>query len=128
MFAGAIDGKHVKIRCPARSGSLYFNYKQHFSMVLMAVADARARLIYFSFGAYGHENDAGVFERCDFSARLRQNQLNLPGPAVLPNTNRPLAHYFVGDGAFPLSVNLMKPFPFREMEDAERIFNYRYLN
>lgn len=37
---GPIDGKHVRIKCPSHSGSIYYNYKTIFSLVLLAVVDA----------------------------------------------------------------------------------------
>ncbi|XP_018299908.1 uncharacterized protein, partial [Mycetomoellerius zeteki] len=43
---GAMDGKHFKIDPPLQSGSLYYNYKDSFSVVLLAVVDAQLRFIY----------------------------------------------------------------------------------
>jgi hypothetical protein len=37
---GAVDGKHTEIQAPRSSGSLFFNYKNTFSVVLLALVDA----------------------------------------------------------------------------------------
>lgn len=43
VFTGAMDGKHVRIKCPLNSGTMFFNYKRFFSVVLQAVADSHCR-------------------------------------------------------------------------------------
>lgn len=43
---GAIDGKHIRVIKPEHSASLYYNYKNYFSVVLMAIADSDYKFIY----------------------------------------------------------------------------------
>ena len=40
LCIGAIGGKHVVLKAPGNTGSLYYNYKNSFSMVLLALVDA----------------------------------------------------------------------------------------
>lgn len=75
---GAIDGKHMLLQKPAKSGSTFYNYKHTFSIVLMALVDADYKFIYVDVGAQGRISDAGVFNNCKLSSLLEKKKLNIP--------------------------------------------------
>lgn len=52
---GATDGKHVRICAPVNSGSAFYNYKEYFSFILMAVCDARYWFTIVDIGAFGRD-------------------------------------------------------------------------
>ncbi|KAL4153275.1 hypothetical protein QTP88_001108 [Uroleucon formosanum] len=60
---GAVDGKHIRIICPSGSGSMYYNYKQYNSLVLMAIADSNYLFVYVNIGSYGKDCDFAIFKR-----------------------------------------------------------------
>jgi len=50
--AGVIDGKHIRIFSPKKSESLFFSYKDLFSIVLLAIVDANCKFIFVDIGLY----------------------------------------------------------------------------
>ncbi|KAI2661038.1 Protein ALP1-like [Labeo rohita] len=68
--AGAIDGKHITIQAVANSDSQFHNYKGSFSVVLLAVVDARYHLRIIDMGAYGKSSDGGTLSSSNFGQAL----------------------------------------------------------
>jgi hypothetical protein len=106
---GAIDGKHVEIRKPPGTGSYYFNYKHSFSIVLMGIVNANYEFLMVNVGANGRVSDGGVFSNTLFCTKLKLKQLSIPEPDNVPESDMKMPYVFVGDDAFPLMENLMKP-------------------
>ena len=122
---GAIDGKHIVMQAPPRSGSLFFNYKKTHSLVLMAVCDANYRFTMVDVGDTGRNSDAGVFANSDLGKAICENTLQISPDRKIWNSDITYPFVYVGDEAFPLRPNLMKPDPRAVLGEQERIFNYR---
>ncbi|XP_060855314.1 uncharacterized protein LOC132932993 [Metopolophium dirhodum] len=123
---GAVDGKHIRCVNPNNAGSLFFNNKKYFSIVLMAVVDADYCFITIDVSTYGKDSDTPIFKESPFGKKLYSEQLNLPAPTCLPNTNNsPQSYVIIGDEAFGLHRNLLRPYPGRRLTFKRKIFNYR---
>ncbi|XP_064635780.1 uncharacterized protein LOC135492963 [Lineus longissimus] len=122
---GSIDRKHVVMQAPVNAGSAFYNYEGTHSIVLMAVCDAKYKFTLFDVGAPGRNSDRGVLANSAFGKVLEHGEMNFPLQAYIPGTNREVPHMLVGDEAFPLRTDLMRPFPGRNLPQDQLIFNYR---
>jgi len=83
-------------------------------------------LFFVNLVSIGSLPDSSIFANSQLGAALETSSLNLPPPKELPGTNEKISHFFVGDEAFPLRTNLMRPYSRKDIKsDRERIFNYR---
>jgi len=123
---GAIDGKHIQIEAPANTGTLYHNYKGFFSIVLLAICDAKYCFTLVDIGQYGSNNDSGVLAKSEIGKRFEENKMNLPAPRKVNSCSYdPLPYYLVGDEIFPLKDWMMRPYP-GKLTEEQSVFNYRH--
>lgn len=116
---GAVDGKHIRIRSPSNSGSLFFYYKGYNSIVLLAIVNSKYRFIYVDIGAYGKESDSTIFHD------TKLFDLLIPTSRPLPGFQKPVPFVFVGDEAFSISNNVMRPYSGKHLSVKQKVFNYR---
>jgi hypothetical protein len=118
---GVLDGKHCNIQAPPHSGSLDFNHHQQFSVNLTALCDADYNFVFVDVGAYGHCNDAGVFDTSKLGRNFANDRYDLPTPSLLPGSNHRVPYFVVGDDIYPLKQYLMKPYFGRRLTKEQRI-------
>jgi hypothetical protein len=119
---GALDGKHVVFRAPKSAESIYYNYKnEHSIIVLLALVSYYYKFLYVDVGTNRRVSDGGVFQQSSLATAVGRNTLKFPEDKCLPGRNKPIPHVIVADAAFPLSERIMKPF----LTLDQRIFNYR---
>jgi hypothetical protein len=75
MQSSLTDGKHICLRNPDQAGSLCRNYKNFFSLVLMAMCDANYCFVWVDIGAYGKNSDSGIFHQSTLYKKLTQQTL-----------------------------------------------------
>ncbi|XP_050296651.1 uncharacterized protein LOC126736368 [Anthonomus grandis grandis] len=125
---GAVDGKHVRVNKFSGSGSMNLNYKGYFSIVLMAVVDSDYRFTFIDVGAYGKDCDSSVFQETNFWKFLQRGELNIPEPRPLHHTLSETAPFVVvGDAAFALNKNLLRPYGGYSLSIEIKVFNYRLI-
>lgn len=125
LCLGYMDGKHVRCRNLSNSGSLLFNYKKEFSLVLLAVCDGNCRFVLVDIGQHGGISDGGTLKNSEFGKRLFAERLDLPASETLPDTTTLFDHYFVGDEAFPLHKRIQRPYGGKYLTIDKRIYNAR---
>ncbi|GFG30241.1 hypothetical protein Cfor_04249, partial [Coptotermes formosanus] len=93
------------------------------NQVLIGIADSNYALIYFNFGTNGRVSDGGVLEYTDFYDKLQNECLKIPESSDVKG--RKLPYVFVGDEAFSLRKDFLKPYNVEQLTRERKIFNYR---
>ncbi|XP_052814257.1 uncharacterized protein LOC128241374 [Mya arenaria] len=122
--SGALDGKHVACRRPNSSGSTYYNYKGYYSVVSMALVDSDYNFIWTDVCEKGAAPDAQIYNGSALKDCVDDGSIGFPPAEPLPDDNDDVPYYLIGDDAFALKSNMIKPYSHRGMIDDERIFNY----
>ena len=124
---GAIDGKHVVIQAPQRSGSMYFNYKKTHSIVMLAVCDANYKFILADVGDNGRQSDGGVYASSKLGYAIDHNLLDFPSADFIKGSQNAIKYpyVFVADDAFSMKSYLIKPYPGKCNDMTKTICNYR---
>ena len=91
----------------------------------MAVCDSKYRFTLVDIGDSGSQSDGSVFANSFLGHAIENDLLNIPKLSPLPNSKTCLPFVFVGDDAFGLKKNMMKPYPSQSRIVEEKVFDYR---
>lgn len=78
------------------------------------MVDADYCFTFVDIGGNGRASDSAIFRDSALNMAMEENTLNMPENGII-----------IGDDAFPLRKNLMKPYSRSNLEVEQLVFNYR---
>lgn len=91
-------------QAPPRSGPRFFNYKDFFSIILLAVCNAN---------------------QSAFKKMIRSKQMKLPPKCHIEGMEKDFSFFFAGDAAFQRSQHMMASLKGKFLAPEKKIYNYR---
>ena len=121
----ALDGCHTPMKCPPcglAACKEYHNFKNFYSIVLMALVDSNYRFIWGSCGFPGNSHDSVIFQSTNLWNSIQEGMLPNVGKQVGKVNIPPL---IIVESAFPLRTWLMKPYTDAVLSPQPKYFNCR---
>ena len=93
----------------------------------MVLAGPNYEVVWCNVGMNGRVSDGGVWNRSCLGQTVENNvsDLNFSSPERLPHRTMDCPYVIIGDDAFALKPNLMKPFLQQDLYMQSRVCNYR---
>ena len=79
----------------------------------MALVDADYKFNWADIGGMGSASDAHIYNASELKECVEEGSIGFPDPEPLPNDNLDVPYFFVGDDAFALRPDMMKPYSLR---------------
>jgi hypothetical protein len=108
---GAVDGKQIEIQTPYKIGSIFFNYKNIFTLLLFTLVDASYKFTIIDVSGHGKSSDGGIFTRSILRKSLEVNTLNISDSKSPPKSEESLPFVIMGDEALHVKKYLLRPYP-----------------
>ena len=68
---------------PPNTGTLFYNYKGIFSIVLLAICDVKHNFTIVDIGQYGSNNDSGILANRTVAKKFSNDTMNIPTPSSI---------------------------------------------
>ena len=103
---GSIDGKGITIQQLCNSGSHYFDYKDQYTVVLLAVFGPNYECLWADIGTNGRAPDGAIWRKSDLELLSnKENQLHLPAAKPLPGRSNLIPFVLTRDNAFGFTTS-----------------------
>ena len=101
---GALDGRHIAIRCPQGGGTLFCNCKGFHSIVLLALVNVDWKFLWMDMGAAGSTSDDQIFKRTNLRHKIEDGSIGFPDSESLGIVGPKVNFFILGGRRLPPQV------------------------